>query len=108
MKNLCLKMLQTLPRDIKEAENDLVEGITGLQEDKDLLADKEAELLVNGKIDGKNAEIRAAQMRELTKVERNNVTLSENNVSRIKAKLNAAVNEFKAWRAIAGLLKEVE
>lgn len=108
MKNLCLKMLQTLPRAIGEAENDLVEGITELQEDKDLLADKEADLLVNGKIDGKNAEIRAAQMRELTKMERNKVSLSENNVSRIKARLNAAGNEFKAWRSIAGLLKEVE
>lgn len=108
MKNICLSMLQTLPRDIKEAEHDLVEASMELQDAKDLLADKEAELLVNGKIDGKNAELRAAQMRELTKKERDSVALFENNVARTKIKLNAAGNEFKAWRSIAGLLKEVD
>lgn len=108
MKNACIDVLQLLPGKIKDAENVLVEASFELQEAKEVLADKEAELLLTGKIDGKNAEIRSAQMRGLTGVEHDSVVLCENKVSRAKAKLNAAVNEFKAWRSIAGLLKEVE
>ncbi len=107
MKNMCVMVLQDLPEAIEEAENELVEVNAELFSAKDLLADKEAELLVNGKIDGKNAEIRAAQMRGATKQEREAVTLFESDVARAKVKLNVVLNKFKAYLAIAGLLREV-
>lgn len=106
MKNLCMKMLQILPDDIKEAENKLVEAYAELNEAKNALAEKEAELLINGKIDGKNAEMRQAQMIQLTKAEREVVRHAESRVSRVKMDYNFYVNQLKAYRAIAELLKE--
>lgn len=108
MKDACIQTLEKLPGLIRDAEDRLVDAYEQLNHAKNALAEKEAELLLNGKIDGKNAEMRQAQLLQLTKPEREVVRTAESRVSRAKMDFNFFSNQLKAYRAIAKLIEEVD
>jgi hypothetical protein len=73
------------------------------------LKDREAELLAqpDSPIDGKNAEVRSAQVRHLTAGIRGALLTEEQNAERLKARFQADLDEFTAVRAVAALLEGV-
>lgn len=93
-----------LPAEIEAAEKDLFDAQLAVTKARDLLAGKENQLLLDGAIDGKNAETRAAQLKELTKAERDAIATAENQLALVKMELNLKLNQFKAYRAIAGII----
>ena len=99
-----IERLNTLPGLIYEHEKALLAAVETQHELEANLKAKEAELMLSGEIDGKNAEVRAAQMAEKTFSERVGVKEAEKTVANMRANLNAAHNEFNALRAIATLL----
>jgi len=103
-----IKRLETLPADIFSAEKSVINAVNEIQEAKEELTNEQGRLLVNGTIDGKNAEIRAAQLRERTEEETKGVQRAENKASVAKANLNFLLNVQSNFRAIAGILKGAE
>lgn len=99
--------LLELPGEIETAETDVFNAQLIFMEAKDDYAYKEAALYLEGKIDGKNAEVRAAQLKDFTTLERHAVTTADNQVVLARIKLNRLINEFKAYRAIAGMLEQM-
>ena len=99
-----IQRLMELPNEIEAAENEVIEMYEKVSRAKDDLAGKESVLLLSGKIDGKNAEIRSAQMRELNAAERQAVDDAENALSGARAYLTKLQNTFRALQAIAQLL----
>lgn len=99
-----IKRLAELPEEIEWREEYVLACIVSLEGAKEKLQDEEAALLLNGKIDGKNAEQRQAQLREATKELRKLVADQEANVQDARIRLNKVVNEFKALRTMALLL----
>lgn len=75
-----------------------------LAKQKEALADREAALLLGQVegilIDGKNAEVRAAQIRQATKSEREAVQKIEQNIIRIKAELEREREYTSALKTI--------
>lgn len=59
------------------------------------------------KIDGKNAEIRDAQLRKYSTIEQNEVTRANEIVIRQRHAVSCLHNEFTALRAVVDLLKGV-
>ncbi len=107
MKVLQMDIVQELidiPEEIKEAQEHVLDKSETLERVKAALKDREAELLLNGQIDGKNAEQRAAQMREKTKDLLGQVNKLEAELAKAKMELDHACNRFKALRAIARIL----
>jgi hypothetical protein len=103
-----IEKLATLPQMIEVAETELI-ALTGIVNNaKEVLLGKEDMLYLNGSIDGKNAEIRNAQLREKSFYEREAVKDAENAVGIARVKLNRLNNELAICRAIAGMLKGVE
>ena len=100
--------LTSLPGEIYLAEMAILGYQNNLVKEKELLTLKEADLYTEGKIDGKNAEIRAAQLKQLTIPERNNIAIAENELNLARINFNQLQNTFVAYRAIAGLLKAGE
>jgi hypothetical protein len=98
--------LTELPGEIEGRENDLLDAQEDLNKFKEGLIDQQNALLESGAIDGKNAELRSAQMRNLTNKERVEVAEAENVVAAARINLNRAVNQFKAYRAVAKLLDQ--
>lgn len=107
-KQAVLNRLMALPAEIEAAEQEVVNAQWVMQVTKDTLADREAELMVTGQIDGKNAEQRAAQLRTLTAKERTEVANAENKLAIARARLNALHVELKALRSVAGVLANGE
>ena len=103
-KNYIMKRLMELPGEINAAEMGVIDEQKVLDTAKIALADKESALTLSGEINGKNAEQRAAQLREATKKERAAVAVAEFDVHVIKARLNLLHHEFKAMRSIATIL----
>ena len=103
-----INRLIDLPHEIEAAEKEVIKTANKAREAKETLTAKEDMLLVNGLIDGKNAETRAAQLRAQTTVERQAVQHAENELSVTRAYLNKLLNTQANHRAIAGLLREVE
>jgi len=105
-----IERLSELPAKIEIYEKDVVCSQRTILEAKNQLADKEAELLLakdeDGKpvINGKNAEIRNAQLRQMTKDIRDKIAKTESSLMWEKAVLNRAINDFKALRTIARLM----
>jgi hypothetical protein len=93
-----IENLITIPQNIYEAELHVITLIGQLQEKKEALVNKETELLLNGAIDGKNAEIRNAQLREKTKDERETVKKAEEELNKAKATLTLWNNRYRAAR----------
>lgn len=107
-KNAIITRLLELPGEIKDAEDKVIEAVDILQGQKSKLTEKQDTLLLSGSIDGKNAEIRNAQLRAQTTDEQFSVRQAENALSVEKATLNSLLNEQGNLRAIAGLLKGAE
>jgi hypothetical protein len=100
--------LSTLPGEIETQEQAVISAYEQVQESKSILTEAEDVLQLSGTIDGKNAEIRQAQLRAKTAGEREGLQKAESNLSREKAKLNLLINELTAYRAIAAMLKAGE
>lgn len=93
-----------IPEEIKKAQEHVLDKSETLERVKAALKDREAELLLNGQIDGKNAEQRAAQLRMHTKAEREAMMALEVELNREKVHLDYSYNRLKALRAIARIL----
>lgn len=107
-KQVIIEQLAELPQQIGEAENLLIERHNAVQSAKEALIAKEDELILAGSIDGKNAEIRAAQMRQFTLAERKRLQDAENAVTKARVGLACLNNRMSTLKAIAGLLKGAE
>lgn len=107
-KQTLINRLLQLPDLLKYAEENVIKASEAIQEAKAALLVAEDMCLVNGLIDGKNAEIRAAQLREKTSAHRTILQEKENLLSRERAALNHLANEFKALGLVAGMLKGAE
>jgi hypothetical protein len=101
-----INRLLALPKEISTAENVLLLANNGLLSAKDVLQRKEDDLLFGNVIDGKNAEIRSAQMRQGTQTERENLSTAERDVKNAAVRLGALRDEFRALQSVAFLLKE--
>jgi hypothetical protein len=104
-KQFIIDRLMALPKEIAAAEESVIFASKDVQDAKNDLQAHEDGLLTTGAIDGKNAEIRTAQLRSFTFVQREAVTQAEYNLVRIKNNLALLYNEFKALQAVADLLK---
>ncbi len=102
-----ISRLMALPGEIAMQENRIIDRQVLIQVTKTELANVEAELLTSGKIDGKNAEQRAAQLKQATIEEREAVAYGETELARERAALNLLQNEFAALKAVAGMMREV-
>lgn len=100
--------LLEMPEEIYNAEIAIFDAQVQILGVKDILAAREAELYAEGKIDGKNAEIRSGQLRQLTTAERNNVATAENNLNSARITFNHLHNEFKMLQIVAYLIEGVE
>ncbi len=105
-KSQVAKRMMELVEELSLAESSVIGAGFALDEAKAALADREAELLIrdDSPINGKNAEIRAAQMRQETTAERQAIQEAEAALLKEKATLNKLLNEFKALRAIVAML----
>ncbi|MEK3882388.1 hypothetical protein [Paenibacillus sp. PL2-23] len=97
--------LLALPAEIGSAEDAVLEANLHVLGAKVALQAKEDMLLLSNAIDGKNAEIRAAQTREKTVNERGDLDEAELNLKNAVTRLGRLRDEFKALRAVVDLLK---
>lgn len=104
-KQIIIDKLLRLPEEIKSAELAVIDAQVVVTKAKEALMRKENQLILDRLIDGKNAEIRGAQLKEFTKVEREAVNIAENKLALARMELNQLLNQFKAYRAIAELLE---
>ena len=108
-KTALITRLMEIPGEIRRGETVLIDLMYDLQAAKDQLASKEADLVLAGEIDGKNAEIRNAQMRKLTTTEREAVVAADRMLALHRVDLTLLQNEFRAMRSVARLIgTEVE
>lgn len=104
-----IELLIALPQEIRVAEEKVLVTQLRLADAKNELATKETELLLavddQGKplIDGKNAEVRAAQIRQLTRSERESIASLERELMCLRLELSHLQTEFSALREIARL-----
>lgn len=103
IRNIVARLLD-LPMLIEGAEEVVLQANMSLIDAKTMLQEKEDGLLLGGIIDGKNAEIRAAQVREYTKNEREALTDAEMNLKNAVTRLGKFRDEFKALQAVSALL----
>jgi hypothetical protein len=102
--------LLKMPMEIECAETKLNDAKIVLAGQQDDIADFEANLLLavnedgTPKIDGKNAEQRAAQVRTYTAAGRENIRRAENRVMHATRFLNRSRNRFSALKAVAALI----
>ena len=106
-KQFVIGRLMALPQEIFATENELITISEKIQDAKNTLTAREAELLTSGMIDGKNAEQRAAQLKQLTELERATMANTEKQLPAIRAALTRLQNEFSALKAVAGMMREV-
>lgn len=104
-KQQIMARLMALPDEIAKAEEAVLHANMRLGTAKEVLQQKEDDLLLGNVIDGKNAEIRAAQMRQHTQNEREALADAELNLRHAAARLNKAREELRALQAVADLLK---
>ncbi|MGF7050382.1 hypothetical protein J2T13_004920 [Paenibacillus sp. DS2015] len=97
--------LLALPAEIAKAEEEVLQANESLVSAKELLQGKEDDLLLGNMIDGKNAEIRAAQMRQNTVHEREILAEAELNLKNEVTRLGRLRDEFRALQAVTSLLK---
>ena len=103
-----IEKLSTLPDEIYLAEIAIFETQNKVTVAREQLGIKEANLYDQGLIDGKNAEIRNAQLKQMTTPERNDIAIAENQVNLARINFNQLQNTLLACRAIAGMLKGAE
>ncbi|GAA0390195.1 hypothetical protein [Paenibacillus motobuensis] len=97
--------LLELPGQIASVEYTVLEADRQVVLAKEFLQQKEDDLLLGNVIDGKNAEIRAAQMRQHTEYERQNLDNAELHLKNNVTRLVRLRDEFKALQAVASLLQ---
>jgi hypothetical protein len=103
--------LFVLPNEIEAAEIKLIDFQSELLKSQTELRQFQDGLYIGiwedkgMKIDGKNAEIREAQMRQYTTIEQNAVTKANELVNRQRFEVTRLQNELIALRAIVDLLK---
>lgn len=94
-------------RSLVEAEERLLKAQAEYDRATEALKDAEAALLLGrgpAQIDGKNAEARAAQMREATAAERKAVQEAGEALAHARAQVEVRRQELSTWRAIARLV----
>jgi hypothetical protein len=96
--------LMTLPEELANAEVALLEAEQARADLAARLQSAEDGLLLSGTIDGKNAEQRAAQLRQATVVEREEWEAAAQHVARLKIALHRLQSEHASLRAIARCL----
>lgn len=99
--NQLVNTLSSMPQRIEEAERNVMNALNKLNEAESALASKEASLLLQGKITGKNEMERKAQLLTLTAEEREAVRQAQQQLNQARVEYNRALNEFKAARSIA-------
>jgi hypothetical protein len=104
-KQQIMDRLLALPEEIGAIEEQVLEANLHVLGAKVALQAKEDMLLLGNSIDGKNAEIRAAQMRQQTENERGLLDDAELILKNNVARLGRLRDEFKALQAVASLLK---
>jgi hypothetical protein len=105
MREQLIADLKSLKVSIPTANTEVYRGAREVITAKDELAIEEGALIKNGSIDGKNAEIRAAQMREFTVMERQNVTEAEDYFEAQKVGLRNLQTELQINLALVELVK---
>jgi hypothetical protein len=100
-----VKRLLELPAEIEKAEESVLQANSRLIDAKDMLQQKEDDLLLGNLIDGKNAEIRAAQVRKYTAHERETLAYAELTLKNAAKRLECYHVQFKAFRAVADLIR---
>ncbi|WP_410771011.1 hypothetical protein [Fontibacillus sp. BL9] len=100
------RLLQ-LPGEISVAEDVVLEANNQLVKAKEVLQQKEDDVLLGNLIDGKNAEIRAAQMRQHTELEREDLSEAELKLKNAAVRLGKLKDELRALQAAASLLQGV-
>lgn len=100
-----VKRLLELPAQIETAEVAVLQANARLINAKDMLQQKEDDLLLGSMIDGKNAEIRAAQVRKYTVHERETLADAEMTMKNATTRLEQFHVQLKAFRAVADLIK---
>lgn len=103
-KEALIRELLLLPDKIHAVERSLLTIQKEFTGAKDTLADKETELLLGDQINGKNAETRQAQLRQLTAEERKKAKELEEVIADKKIFVEKLQNEFKALRSIAQII----
>ncbi|GBG09476.1 hypothetical protein PAT3040_04122 [Paenibacillus agaridevorans] len=104
-KQQIVERLLALPAEIDVAEGSVLEANLQVLGAKGTLQAKEDMLLFGTAIDGKNAEIRAAQMRQHTQDERGDLEEAELHLKNAVTSLGRLRDEFKALMAVVDLLK---
>ncbi|UUZ80673.1 hypothetical protein LJK88_38445 [Paenibacillus sp. P26] len=104
-KQSIINRLLASPAEIAAAEEATLQANMKLVTAKEMLQQKEDSLLLGNAIDGKNAEIRAAQLRQYTEHERESLADAELNLKNAVARLGRARDEFRALQAIVELIK---
>lgn len=108
-RNRLIQRLLEMPEEIAEAEEDILRCMQRVEKTKEEMLDKEMALIRDGKIEGKNETERRANIRNLTAIERTNVSVAENDLAAYKIQFNRKMNEFSALKAVARLIsKEAE
>lgn len=106
-KQVIISRLLELPREIASAEDAVLSANNQLVQAKEILQQKEDDVLLGNLIDGKNAEIRAAQMRQHTELEREDLSESELKLKNAAVRLSKLKDELRALQAAASLLQGV-
>ncbi|MDQ7094174.1 hypothetical protein REC12_11295 [Desulfosporosinus sp. PR] len=99
--------LMALKQSIVRANNDVYTAAHELIVAKDALRAKEDSVTVEGLIDGKNAEIRASQLRQYTVIERQEVAEAEDYLENAKTTLSNLRTELQINLALVELVKGV-
>ena len=103
-RNWVMKRLSEMPYEIEEAEHGVIEACLDVEKAKRGLAEKEAALYNEGKVEGKNEAQRKACLLSLTADERAAVAANEESLANCRRDYNRKLNDFSAMRAIARLL----
>ena len=104
-KKVLVDRLLALPDEISAAENAVLAVHEKVTVAKGVLLQKEDDLLLNNKLDGKNAETRAAQARQFTGRERDYLAEHELQLKYAVSKLERLQVQLKAYRAVALLIQ---
>jgi hypothetical protein len=99
-----IKQLLAKPQEIHAAEMAVLEAQKATQKAQYALDAREAELLQGTQIDGKNAEIRKAQLQDFTMSERAEVIGAVREEALTRSALTRLQNEFHALRSVTRLM----
>lgn len=105
MREKLIAELTALKQSIVVANRGVYSAARELNGAKDELRVEENRLTLGGYIDGKNAEIRAAQMYQQTIIERQNVSEAEDFMESSKMELNNLQTELRINLALVELVK---